>query len=65
MSRPQWNNHATRGRANKSPYGGFGYARHCMTCDQWRDTTGGGIDKRTRLFKCAECKAARQVKEPA
>lgn len=60
----QWD-HQGRSLAKGSPFAGTGNGKHCMTCNQWRDTLGGTIDKRTRLFKCAGCSRPALPKEAA
>ena len=47
-------------------FAGTGQTRHCMACNRHRaQTAGWSLDKRTRLFRCAECTTVRLAKEAA
>jgi len=45
-------------------YAGTGSMRHCMTCNRHRvPVAGWSIDKRTRMWRCAECTTVKLAKE--
>lgn len=50
--------------ATDTPFTGAG-ARHCMTCNKWRQLAGGGKDRRTGFWRCAGCVAARAATSTA
>lgn len=62
MTRYVWDHHATKGRANASPFAGSGNTRNCMTCHQWRSIAGGGTHQRTGQWECSCCRSTRLLK---
>ena len=42
---------------------GMGFTRICFACQRSRNDRGGKTDKRTKMWNCASCAAAREAKK--
>lgn len=41
---------------------GMGFTRSCSSCSHNRVSLGGRLDKRTKMWRCAQCVAAKEAK---
>ncbi len=57
MSSNIYNNEKDRTMTRGGGGPGMLMARHCWKCRLPKLQTGGGINKRTRMWECAACKA--------
>jgi hypothetical protein len=42
---------------------GMGFTRNCFSCKENRTDRGGKTDKRTKMWNCADCVAAKEERK--